>query len=150
MRFREISRKLRMLRMQSVACVESAQGVPWDIRSILLTIYVLSFPGINKNVSTLYIFPPHWHDTNSWNPSLCKTRTQIQKVYWRLWYTLAGNTVLTTVCSTCLLKQSDRIHSTQSGVKLDQITNFDSFDTRCIRLFDFDIGRQFVFLEDVI
>ena len=23
---------------------------------------------------TFYVFPPHWHNTGSWNPSFCKTR----------------------------------------------------------------------------
>ena len=31
---------------------------------------------MHKNVSTIYIIPPNWHDTgmSSWNPSSCKTR----------------------------------------------------------------------------
>ena len=60
---------------------------------------------------------------------------------------LASNTVLAT-CAVHVYrsKAGDRIHSTQSGVKFDQITDF----VRCIRLFDCNIGRQFVFIEDVI
>ena len=29
----------------------------------------------HKKLFTNYIIPPHWHDTGSWNPSPCKTRT---------------------------------------------------------------------------
>ena len=28
-----------------------------------------------KNVATIYIIPPNWHDTGMWNPSSCKTRS---------------------------------------------------------------------------
>ena len=31
----------------------------------------------HKNVSIIYIIPPYWHDTNSWNSSSCKTRTYL-------------------------------------------------------------------------
>ena len=30
-----------------------------------------------KNVSKIYIIPPRWHDTGSWNPFSCKTRTYL-------------------------------------------------------------------------
>ena len=41
-----------------------------------LTLYVLFFfIGNNKKVYIIYIIPPHWHDTCSWNPTPCKTRT---------------------------------------------------------------------------
>ena len=29
----------------------------------------------NKNLFAIYIIAPHWHDTGSWNPSSCKTKT---------------------------------------------------------------------------
>ena len=35
------------------------------------------FIGNKKNVSTIDIFPLHWHDTGSWNPSSSKTRTYL-------------------------------------------------------------------------
>ena len=31
----------------------------------------------HKNISTIYIIPPHWQDTGSWNLSSCKTRTYL-------------------------------------------------------------------------
>ena len=30
-----------------------------------------------KNISTIYIIPPHWHDTGSWNLSSCKKITYL-------------------------------------------------------------------------
>ena len=30
-----------------------------------------------KNVFPIYIIPPRWHNTGSWNPSSCKTRTYL-------------------------------------------------------------------------
>ena len=36
------------------------------------TLYVLNSP--IENASAIYIIPPHWHGTGSWNPSSCKTR----------------------------------------------------------------------------
>ena len=31
----------------------------------------------HKNVSIIYIIPPHWHDTGGWNPSSCKKTTYL-------------------------------------------------------------------------
>ena len=47
--------------------------------SSILTLYVLHFSEGTKThtVFTLYVIPPHWHDTDSWNPSSSKTRTHI-------------------------------------------------------------------------
>ena len=30
-----------------------------------------------RHIFTLYVIPPHWHTTGSWNPSLSKTRTYL-------------------------------------------------------------------------
>ena len=43
--------------------------------SCLNPLYAELFIGYIKNVSTIYIIPPHWYDTSSWNCSSCKTRT---------------------------------------------------------------------------
>ena len=41
-----------------------------------LTLRAKVFPGsIKMYISTIYIIPPHWHDTSSWNPSSHKTST---------------------------------------------------------------------------
>ena len=44
-----------------------------------LSLYVLncSYKGNIKNMSTVYIIPPYWHGTGSWNPSSCKIRTYL-------------------------------------------------------------------------
>ena len=44
-----------------------------------------------KTKKKVYIIPPHWHDTGSWNPSSCKTRT-----YWFYSVNIAGADVLAT------------------------------------------------------
>ena len=36
---------------------------------VALTHYMLIFHGKLRNVSTIYIIPPHWHGTFGWNPS---------------------------------------------------------------------------------
>ena len=35
------------------------------------------FRGNQTHIFIFYVIPPHWHDTSSWNPSLCKTRTYL-------------------------------------------------------------------------
>ena len=35
------------------------------------------FPRKHKKVSMIYFIPPYWHDTGSWNPASCKTRTYL-------------------------------------------------------------------------
>ena len=42
-----------------------------------LTLYVLNFHRNHKNVSTIYIIPPHRHDTGSWNLTSCTAGTYL-------------------------------------------------------------------------
>ena len=37
----------------------------------------INFHGKHDSVFTIYIIPPHKHDTGSWNASSCKTRTYL-------------------------------------------------------------------------
>ena len=41
------------------------------------TFYALFFHRKHNTVSTMYVTPPHWHCTGSWNPSPCKKRTYL-------------------------------------------------------------------------
>ena len=40
-------------------------------------VYLLTNVAPHKHVFTISIIPPHWHDTGSWNPPLCMTRTHL-------------------------------------------------------------------------
>ena len=41
------------------------------------SLYVVNFATKNKHAFAIYIIPPQWHDTGSWNPNSCKTRTDL-------------------------------------------------------------------------
>ena len=43
----------------------------------MFPLYDVIMHRIYKDVSAIYIIPPHWHDTGSWDPSSCKTRTYL-------------------------------------------------------------------------
>ena len=49
----------------------------FTLDAIHLALYVLHFHMKHKNVSVIYIIPPHWHDSGSWNISSCKGWTYI-------------------------------------------------------------------------
>ena len=48
---------------------KNSSNTSW--KSIKPSVYSI-FHRKYKNISTIYIIPPHWHDTGSWNPSSCK------------------------------------------------------------------------------
>ena len=45
-----------------------------------LTFYVINLAAGTKHIVASYAIPPHWHDTESWNLSLCETRTYLFNV----------------------------------------------------------------------
>ena len=51
----------------------------------LTPLWVNFFHRKRKNVSTVYIIPPLWHDTSSWNPFLCKQELTYSSQYQGCW-----------------------------------------------------------------
>ena len=47
-----------------------------DIFKLLNSLHAEFFRG-NMNILAFYVIAPHWHDTNSWNPSSSKTRAYL-------------------------------------------------------------------------
>ena len=49
----------------------------WCQQTNVLTLYVIIFQREQKHIFTLYVIPPHWHETGGWNPSTSKIRTYL-------------------------------------------------------------------------